>query len=409
MDVKCYELKIQNNKLSTTQKIKLHSFFSQAKWFVNDALTDVFNYDFKTKQVTVKWTKDDIEHTEIKELTLPSQVKQALLAKLKVDIQNLAKKKRRGKKVGKLKFKKQVDCIPFIQFNGTWKLGSKKKIHLAGLGYIEVNGKDQIPSDIKEFGPAKLIRKPDGIIIQITCFKDKKTTPITPIESKDIIGLDFGIKDSITLSNGQKFDFNTPIPKSLKRVNKKLSRATSGSKNRFKHQQNLKRRYQRLTNKKNDKANKFVSKLKNQYKLIFMQDENLRGWQAGFFGKQIQQSCLGRIKSKLKKLNTTVMIDKFEPTTKLCPHCGTLNKLALSERIYQCSCGFREDRDIKSAQTCVMISLSRFRYLESVPTERREFKPVEILASVGAEKYSLLFGSDKLISKKQEAMGLAPW
>lgn len=87
------------------------------------------------------------------------------------------------------------------------------------------------------------------------------------------------------------------------------------------------------------------------------------------------------------------MINRFEPTTKLCPKCGILNKLALSERTYRCVCGFVEDRDIKSAQTCVVIGLSK--YLDSVPMGRRDFKPVEILTSVVSDKYSLLFGNGK--------------
>jgi hypothetical protein len=31
-----------------------------------------------------------------------------------------------------------------------------------------------------------------------------------------------------------------------------------------------------------------------------MQDENLRGWHSGLFGKQVQHSCMGLIKAKLK-------------------------------------------------------------------------------------------------------------
>ena len=390
METRCYELKIQENKLSITQKDKLLSYFSQAKWLCNDALNSLDTYDFKTKQATVKWTKDDIEHTEFKQLALPSQIKQALLAKMKIDIVNLAKKKKKGYKVGKLKFKKQVDCIPLVQYKTTWKFGDKKKIHIAGIGYVNVNGKDQLTNDIQEYGPAKLLRKPDGLFIQITCFKDKIPAIIPP---QEVIGLDFGIKDDITLSTGEKLNFKVPIPKSLKRCNRKLSKRAPSSNNRRKQLRKLKKQYQKLTNIKNDKTNKFVSRLKNEYKTIIIQDENIKGWHAGLFGKQVQQSCLGRIKSKLEKLSTTLVIDRFEPTTQLCPLCGKKNKLSLSERYYRCSCGFEEARDIKAARTIVVLGLVRHK--SRVPTERRDFKPVEIEASTISEKYKLLFGDGK--------------
>jgi ferritin-like metal-binding protein YciE len=42
MLVKCFELKIQNNKLSINQKDKLNQYFKQAKYLVNDIIgTDI--------------------------------------------------------------------------------------------------------------------------------------------------------------------------------------------------------------------------------------------------------------------------------------------------------------------------------------------------------------------------------
>jgi len=105
-----------------------------------------------------------------------------------------------------------------------------------------------------------------------------------------------------------------------------------------------------------------------------MQDENISGWHKGWFGKQVQNSALGTIKSKLIHSKQTVVVDRYEPTTKLCYQCGKINKIGLEERTYVCECGLVEDRDIKSAKTIKHLGQCTLKY---VPTERREFKPVE--------------------------------
>jgi len=54
------------------------------------------------------------------------------------------------------------------------------------------------------------------------------------------------------------------------------------------------------------------------------------------------------------------VIDKWEPTTKLCPSCGAKNKISLSERTYACECGYTEDRDIHSAKNILLIGQRKF-------------------------------------------------
>ena len=110
-----------------------------------------------------------------------------------------------------------------------------------------------------------------------------------------------------------------------------------------------------------------------------MQDENLTGWKIKF-GKTIQHSILGRLKSKLKD-KAKFVLNRFEPTTKMCYNCGQIKEeISLSERIYNCDCGLPpEDRDIHAAKN--MIILSKIR----LGLGRTELTPVDIeLASNGA-------------------------
>ena len=87
----------------------------------------------------------------------------------------------------------------------------------------------------------------------------------------------------------------------LKKLQRELFRRVRGSNNRHKTVKLIQREYQKLSNKKQDKANKIVSKLK-KYDRIYMQDEQIARWHKGLFGKQVQHSCLGIVKAKLRML-----------------------------------------------------------------------------------------------------------
>ena len=65
-----------------------------------------------------------------------------------------------------------------------------------------------------------------------------------------------------------------------------MSRRAKGSNNRYKTIKLIQREYQKLSNKKQDKANKIVHQLK-QYDRIYMQDEQIASWHKGLFGKHV--------------------------------------------------------------------------------------------------------------------------
>jgi len=174
-----------------------------------------------------------------------------------------------------------------------------------------------------EFANANLVRKPDGYYLKVTCFINKENWQVVTTNGKEI-GLDFGIKSNIMTSEGERLNVSIQESDRLKTLQRELFRRVKGSKNRNKTIKLIRREYQKLSNKKQDRVNKIVHQLK-RYNRIYMQDEQISNWHKGLFGKQIQHSCLGTVKAKLKLLPQTVILDKWIPTTKLCPKCGTVN------------------------------------------------------------------------------------
>ena len=213
----------------------------------------------------------------------------------------------------------------------------------------------------------------------MTCYINKENFKEKPRNGREI-GLDFGIKTNITTSEGKKLDVSVEESDRLWRLQRELERRAKGSNNRHKTVRLIQREYQKLSNRKEDKANKIIGKLKH-YECIVIQDEQIHSWHKGLFGKKVQHSCLGRIKAKLKALPQTVVLDRFIPTTKWCPHCGRGHEMTLDNRRYACECGYAEDRDVHSAKNMLAIKDLVFKN-NLVPTEHREVTLTEFKAAV---------------------------
>jgi len=371
-----FELKIDTSHLNKEEQIKLKMFFVEAKWIYNHvlAMENAFEYDSKSPLVKVLNKDREIEERKLK--YLPAKNRQDVHNTLKWNIKGLHSTKKIGKKVGKLKFKSEYTAIELSQYGVTHKITGRNRIKINGIKrYLIVRGLQQIKSQY-ELANGKLIKKPSGYYIKLTCYINITSDHIPRIKNPST-GLDFGIKTTITTSVGEKYNISIGKSERLRRIQRKLHRRRKSSKNRYKMQMLLRREYEYLNNCRKDKANKIVSKLLRENQLVIMQDENIKGWHKGLFGKEVQYSALGTIKSKLQKSKQVLIIDKYVPTTKRCYTCGNMVEIGLSERVYHCDkCGLTEDRDIKTAKTVLYEGLSSVNYIP-IPTEHREITPVE--------------------------------
>ena len=138
MDCYSISVKIQENRLSKAKLEKLKRCFLEAKWLYNTVLS--FTEDFPRsgiKIVLVK-VKDTFEKREIKYLS--SQMKQVIVDSVKMNVFNLSKAKKKGLKIGRLRFKKECNEIDLPQFNNTYKIRSHNKISIQNIGVLVVNG-----------------------------------------------------------------------------------------------------------------------------------------------------------------------------------------------------------------------------------------------------------------------------
>ena len=363
-----FELKVSIRHNPKDVFTKLARCFKEAKWVVNDMLSlsnksgdvSLFDYKYTEHKDVVHYDKDKNPITDT--ISLPSVLHRAIVAQKRTDIVNLAKSKKKGIKVGALKFKSVVNCLPII--TGYTQILDGCRITIPGFRKLRVHGLNQLHSFEKfEIADAKLIHKASGYYVKISVMLPKSARKPTHRN----VGLDFGIKDSITTSYGDKYKCDVRETDYLKFLSRKLNRRGK-KKNEKKSRRycrcmrQLKREYERLANKRKDTANKIYHRLTTDYDVIYFQDEQIMGWQKGLFGKSVQSSCLGALKQRLVALETSgrsFKISKWEPTTKLCPVCGTINHPTLADRIYKCSCGYTMDRDTHSARVILMIGSSK--------------------------------------------------
>ena len=331
---------------------------------------------------------------------LPAKTRQVILKSLQQSIYALSQSKKKGRKVGRLKFKSDYNSIDLNQYGNTHRIFSKNRIKINGIKFpLKVRGLNQI-KDGYEFANAKLIKKSSGYYIKLVCYEFIKLEQLIR-RGKDV-GLDFGIKDNITTSEGDKINVCVEESERLKLLQRKFARQQKGSNNRYKNLMKIKKEYEKLNNKKKDASNKIVNYLLMNFDTIYMQDENIKGWKSSKmkgWGKRIQHSCMGIVKAKLIKQKSVRIIDRYFPTTKMCYLCGSMINISLDGRIFKCDCGLEEDRDVKSAKT--VMHVRRCKESVGVPMECRDFKPVEKLSDK-----PLSFGNNLQISVKREATGL---
>lgn len=403
MSVKTFDVKIQENHLSKEQKEALKTVFLEQKWLKNYILNwceksknnKLTKFDTKIKDITKK--DKDMNDIKIHIKYLSAQSKQCLISRMYANIKTLHTLKSKGlQKCGKLKYSKEETIIDLKQYGISHKIISSKRIKIAGLPKtFIVNGLEQfinIPNI--EFANARLIHRGNGYYVQFVCYVPKEQNKI---KINETIGVDFGCETSFTLSNGEKISAQIPESERLKKCQKSMARKQKGSKNWYREVSKIKKEYQKITNRKNDLANKIVANL-SQYETVVIQDEQLKNWHKNGHGKAVQHSVLGRVKSKLLLNPNTVVLEKTVPTTKLCTNCGVWHdEIKVWDRTFKCECGVEMDRDVHASQNMVWF------YKNNVGVERIKIKRVEmeslVLGVISNQK-------NQIMSKKHEAYTL---
>lgn len=179
--------------------------------------------------------------------------------------------------------------------------------------------------------------------------------------NSSLIGIDVGLKEFYTDSNGNKVDNPKYLEKSekkLKREQRRLSRKQKGSNNRDKQRIKVAKIYEKITNQRNDFLQKESTKLVRENQTICIEDLNIRGmlhnhklakaissvsWSKFFIMLEYKATWYG---------NTIIRVPTFYPSSQTCSKCGQSNPSVKNLAIREWECPFCHtvhDRDYNAS------------------------------------------------------------
>ena len=207
--------------------------------------------------------------------------------------------------------------------------------------------------------------------------------------NRQSVGIDLGISNFATLSNGLVITAPKPLDKLTRlltrrqrQLNKKVHPKTKGDKtkksnNYVKMSLKVAKLHTRIANNRLDFLHKFTSHLVRNYESICLEtlqtNNMLKNHKLAKSLSDVSFSRFNEILEYKAKYNGVSIhrADRFYPSSKTCSHCGSIKSdLKLSQRVYFCDeCGYTIDRDYNAS-----INLAK---LGGVPPE---VTPAEITA-----------------------------
>ena len=204
--------------------------------------------------------------------------------------------------------------------------------------------------------------------VYITLTEDYSEVKYEPKTGK-AEGFDFGIKDFLTGSDGERYGspmFYTHNADKLAKAQKSHSRKVKGCNNRERERKNVARIHKKTANQRTDHHWKLAIELCKKFDILFFEDLNLRGMKA-LWGKQVSDLAFGEFMQKLKhqskkRIRSVLKIDRWSPTSKCCSVCQHKNdNLTLADRNWTCpECHTHLDRDQNAAMNILKEGIASF-------------------------------------------------
>jgi putative transposase len=277
---------------------------------------------------------------------------------------------------GKPKFKKKSNSKKSFYQDARKTKVMDKKVWLVKIGWVKIKDEGRLPvGDYKKekISVSNIRISYDNKGWYLSCGIERKRE--IPQLNDLSIGIDLGIKELATCSDGKEFTVkNINKSKEVKRLEKKhkrLSRQISrkyemnkqGNKfmktnNIYKLEKRRKLLDRRLTNIRNNHTHQATNAIiKRKPSKIVVEDLNIKGMMKNrHLAKSVANQKFYEFRRQLaykakSRLGIELTIaDRWFPSSKMCSQCGAIKQdLKLSNRVYKCDCGLIIDRDFNAS------------------------------------------------------------
>ena len=246
----------------------------------------------------------------------------------------------------------------------------RHRINIPSLGWVRMKEKGYFPTtkDGYVIKSGHVSIKADRYYVSVLIeIPNNKTAD----NSKEGIGIDLGLKDFAIVSNGKTYK-NINKSAKLKKLEKQLIREQRSLSRKYENlkkgestqraniqKQKLKvqKVHHKIDNIRTDYINKTIAEMvKTKPSYITIEDLNVSGMMKNkHLSKAVASQKFYEFRTKLqakcKEIGIELrVVDRWYPSSKTCHCCGAIKKdLKLSDRIFQCDCGYIEDRDFNAA------------------------------------------------------------
>ena len=246
----------------------------------------------------------------------------------------------------------------------------RHRMNIPSLGWVRMKEKGYVPTtkDGYVIKSGHVSIKADRYYVSVLIeIPNNKTAD----NSKEGIGIDLGLKDFAIVSNGKTYK-NINKSAKLKKLEKQLIREQRSLSRKYENlkegestqraniqKQKLKvqKVHHKIDNIRTDYINKTIAEMvKTKPSYITIEDLNVSGMMKNkHLSKAVASQKFYEFRTKLQakcKENGIELrvVDRWYPSSKTCHCCGAIRKdLKLSDRIFECDCGYIEDRDFNAA------------------------------------------------------------
>jgi len=253
------------------------------------------------------------------------------------------------------KFKKKGVRDSFYLSNDQFKVADKR-IKIPKLGWVKLTESLRFSGKILS---ATVSRQADKWFISFSVQMEMSSVKISENQA-DVVGVDLGVKNLATLSNGETIEGRKPLKKltrRLARLQRKQSKCSKGSKRNERQKLKISRLHYRIRCIRQDSLHKLTHRLCQGFKVICLENLNVKGMMKNHkLAKAISDMGFYEFKRQLEYKATLYgnwisKVEQWFASSKICSICGHKKvELKLSERTYHCNqCGFEVERDVNAA------------------------------------------------------------
>ena len=303
----------------------------------------------------------DIKESRPELNSIYSQVLQDVLRRLdKAFVAFFRRVKERKDKAGFPRFRSRSRYDSFTYAQSGFAL-KDNKLRLSKIGDVKIKLHRPVEGKIKTLTVTRSSTNKWYACFSVEC--DAQALP----ENDKAIGIDVGLTHFATLSTGEQIAnprFFRADEKALAKAQRRLSKEKKGTKERARQRKAVAQIHERIAGRRRNFAHQVSHALVSMFGVIAFEDLNIRGMVRNHrLAKSIADASWNQLiqftSYKAEYAGRVCVLVDPRNTSQRCSGCGEIVAKDLSERVHDCGCGLRIDRDHNAAINILALGLQR--------------------------------------------------